>query len=164
MNNQTEVARLDRSEPPEGYQVGRGQWSCPAAVQPGTIQGKPWTSARFCTEGQELECAWTHREARQDPPGMRVEVANGVATAGVATAWVDCDPSGPVPAWRRRGGIEADARAAAWAWYWRRVDLANRLDASPLGMPGTKRGNGWLEWTDEDCEKVERALAEVLRG
>lgn len=102
-----------------------------------------------------LSVAWAKYKAENDPPGLPLF------------------SSGRVMEWY---GGAAEARAAAWAWYERRLDLAVKLErlADFMLSIGTHTNfNPWprgLTWTDEQVAGVERwlvgrgKLPEVLRG
>ncbi len=104
-----------------------------------------------------------------DPPGMQV-----AGPAGNTTLWSWRLLSGAHEAvlWSRS---EAEARAAAWAWYDRRLALHERLRCGLGDRLGRCDGlDFWpliLSWSDDQVAEVERWLVdstvgmpEVLRG
>lgn len=140
----TAIDRLDYSKPPRLYlerasdpQVEAGLYAAPTYE----------TCYVGMTRGDSLLAAWAHYKASNDPPGMCIEE---VAGADVAWRWV-------VVADRERrflAGTQMSARAAAWAWYDRRLQLAN------LGSP-------WpfvLTWSNDECADEARRYWEVSRG
>jgi hypothetical protein len=160
------VARLDKSRPPPGYGIDR----C------GIVAHMGWPEDGHFT----LASAWAHYETRHDSPGMTLEPY--WATVSGSTRW-DVQALGQCVA---RFYEEQKARAAAWAWYWRRVALADRVGREcslvtetlfrghNVGLPSTRVPvEVWpctLTWSEEQVVEVERWLAEggetpeVLRG
>lgn len=139
------IARLDRSKPPPGYEVGRdggGDWYW--------IRGPEGAEGhRGDMGGSETEvvaAAWAHYETRHDPPGI-------------------------VPAWDDEPGIyltvaggcllaeggghdpETEARAVAWTWYWRRAEIAAEWD-----WPRA------LTWSDEQVAEAAATAALKASG
>ena len=88
------------------------------------------------------------------------------------------DPENDHPTYRRGctlGSLaswsSAEARAAAWAWYWRRLAAVEAADRKGWAAPGDPL-DPWpaaLTWSDEQVSEVERWLSdggeppEVLR-
>lgn len=96
----------------------------------------------------DREAVWAQYRAEHDPPGMYVD----------GTAWGLLEEVDSVP-----GGVDenrAQSRCAAWAWYWRRVKLADAY------QPAVSQGLGhlvptWpsvLGWTDEQVAAAEACL------
>lgn len=110
------VTRLDYSKPPPMYRIdeqdSEWDWSCGDPVNPDD------GNASFITsEAEALAAAWSHYKGEHDPPGMVVHHVSWWPAA--------LSSQGPL------GGdttSHAFARAAAWAWYDRRLALADRLD------------------------------------
>lgn len=90
-----------------------------------------------------IAAAWAHYECERDPPGMET--------------------------FDYRWDTRDAARAAAWAWYWRRVAVGDVLVQGAVSiserwssMPAPPK-RGWprcLTWSDEQVSEVERWLAE----
>ena len=121
------------------------------------------------TEADAIADAWIDCKASNDPPGMQV-----AGPAGNTTLWSWRLLSGAHEAvlWSRS---EAEARAAAWAWYDRRHALHERLRCGLGDRLGRCDGlDFWpliLSWSDDQVAEVERWLVdstaempEVLRG
>ena len=162
--------RYDFSEPPPGYEVGCAQDDEERLALVGSplysvrLDGiTPWawnepTSPDLAscgdatTRAEAVAGAWAHHKARHDPPGMLMWVA-----ALLAAQELPPDESG--------------IRAAAWAWYERRLALALRFDLGDEGdahvnpaLQDVVEAPGWstwpriLTWTDEQVAEVERRL------
>lgn len=163
MSEETAIEILDFSQPPPGH-----------------------SDCAICeSEADGPGRAWAHHRARHDPPGFRVSLWESWSPAPAAIsffAW-EFETPGLIVKSEKFGDL-AEARAAAWDWYERRLALALRFD---LGDEGGARVNpvlqdvveapGWstwlriLTWTDEQVAEVERWLVdrtaempEVLRG
>lgn len=126
-----------------------------------------------------LAHAWRDYKECHDPPGM--EVWQTIARQGsiAQTVWV-FSVAGAAD------GIDwytesKEARAAAWAWYERRLALTRRLEQTceaqhlqvplPLLHANVAYWPRIMTWTDEQVAEVERWLVdstvevpEVLRG
>lgn len=153
-----EVPQLDYSKPPPGFR----------------ISGPPSHSEH--TQAA-IRDAWAYYKTDNDPPGFLV---TGDEAAD--------DGSGGNAAWLLpervllagdgyHGGYAttSSARTAAWAWYDRRLALAERLRCALGDRLGRCDGlDFWpviLTWSDEQVAEVERWLVdstaempEVLRG
>lgn len=179
--NTCDVQRFDRSKPPQGYNVGwsthgTSEWSftSPAGARfPRPASGID-DLAGFASEAEAIAAAWAQHQERNDPPGMPVEYVRPTDPLWVAAHdgwWVYTTVVGGMLCLFRRDD-EASARAAAWAWYWRRVALADALICfDPRKVKWDP--DVWprcLAWSDEQVAAVERWLAEggelpeVLRG
>lgn len=160
------VERLDFSKPPPGYYV--------SGVETFALEGRVYFGREYSewhnhtsSNTEALAAAWAHYEARHDPPGLgTVQVCEGrwlVATKPCTAPGADLDG---------RHNSQVEARAAAWAWYWRRVKLSRALGYE-------HRWPAALVWSDDACATVERynaaiqaphsdplaiELPEVLRG
>lgn len=171
----SQVARLDRTKPPPGTVHDSDRRSVLVGLaEMGIVRTSP-------------ESAWVHYQRFGDPPGMW--------SRGGAFGLLD-DPANDHPTYRRgctlgslASWTSAEARAAAWAWYWRRIALAQRLGTGPFAPlpcecskpPKEWHGAGaslcqhsgellrvlatefWprcLAWSDEQVAEVERWLAE----
>ena len=130
----TPVPRLDYSKPPPGYST----WTYKGA----TLYQAP--------NGEQIgprSAAWAHYKAHNNPPGMRSD-SYGYGQDTVAQTW-----------WVMHN-LEADAdaaRAAAWAWYDRRLALADRL----VVQFHEDQRPAWphcLTWPDDQVAEVERKL------
>jgi len=191
------IARLDFSKAPPGYDIGpdtgenAGGWFWVRGPQNG--EGHRGDIGR--TEDDALAAAWAHHEARNDPPGCSIGLVmrgQGVTTRGdFVTDWgATSAPS--VTAYKgkaQRAGAYQEARAAAWAWYKRRLALAEALDVDRTArIMAVGRGighmepKGWVQavvavlpngyfeaadpwprcltWTDEQVAEVERWLVD----
>ena len=150
----SQVARLDRTQPPPGYTLtpSCGVW---VADKHGQLIRE---ADSFDDEANAIAAAWDHYEREHDPPGMVVWLD---ALAGDDVWWWGDEDRNYGPQERE----EADARAAAWVWYWRRVAVANDLDnLSIRDFAGTPRGcvTRWPEclvWLDEQVFTVERWIS-----
>lgn len=129
------VERIDYSKPPPGYTCA-GLWWAYGEEESGHAE---WTDTCLKRQAAGVVAAWAHYKARHDPPGMWVEMSEhgnwawGTRDLGCHD-WVDSfdDPE------RER---EA-ARAAAWAWYDRRLEVATQLDAGAVVLVEHLDGGG----------------------
>ncbi len=166
-----EVQRLDRTQPPPGYEVvGTGGASWAKRPRPARwsvrLNGQHLQFEQTKTWG--IAAAWAHYEREHDPPGMwaRLDSSTGGGLWGVGSWWFTTS-------------AEAAARAAAWAWYWRRAALAAEVERKTQ----VKIGGAWVDrrlllsdvdvwprclaWSEEDvttCEawlKAEQAVLQV---
>ena len=130
----TPVPRLDYSKPPPGYST----W---------TYKGATLYQAPNGEQNGPRSAAWAHYKAHNNPPGMRSD-SYGYGQDTVAQTW-----------WVMHN-LEADAdaaRAAAWAWYDRRLALADRL----VVQFHEDQRPAWphcLTWPDDQVAEVERKL------
>jgi len=177
------IARLDRTQPPPGYHVGYYDgwwWSTRQSDEPFDGNESPLASREAA-----IAAAWAHYERANDPPGLCPGRLGGVLNSDLERA--DYDPRVERWIWtgvfRAVNGIltgsgevsegrawptMAEARAAAWAWYWRRLALSRRLcDEGPMGVVVTEGRalacgvDHWprcLAWPDEQVSAVERWL------
>ena len=165
------VEKLDRTQPPPGYEVSDSEWGSPPGWfwYPDPFEDAQNCGAPLATEAAALAAAWAHYEREHDPPGLQVH------------AWGYGRREAEQPWWRARDSANlAEARAAAWAWYWRRVEVGDVLMRGPVSiserratMPVPPR-RAWpvcLTWSDAQVAEVERWLAkggepppEVLRA
>jgi len=157
-----QVERLDRTQPPPGFDLRKLE----KGLQMTVVVARVWGP-------RAVAAAWEVHEREYDPPGL---VVWPDPLAGDDVWWWGDEDRNYGPEQRD----EADARAAAWAWYWRRVAVADTLDTescnearSPRLWWALKRAPVWprcLAWSDEQLAVVERWLAEggelpeVLRG
>ncbi len=123
------IQRLDYSKPPPGYTV-RFEDSSGANGDgpPLWWYGAPHCLASMGSEAEALAAAWAHYKAHNDPPGMWSGQARGEHPGGYGYALMESSHEHPLEADFER--ID-DARAAAWAWYDRRLALTSRLDTAP---------------------------------
>lgn len=147
-----DIARLDFSKPPPGYEISEepdaddAEWGFESGP-PWCARLRPlwehveWTSAWVVTEAAALVAAWAHYKARHDQPGNidRIMLDLGVEDWGVP--------------------------AARWAWYERRLALAERL-AGFGDFEAARTGScpWWpacLVWSDEQVSAVERWIADL---
>jgi len=127
------VERLDFSKPPPGYELTTscGVW---VSDPDGELIRE---DESFADEDDALAAAWAHHEARDDPPGMWAGQARGEHEGGYGF--------GLMGRHDHQHALEADferideARAAAWAWYKRRLALEgpvrDRLDDERADCP-----------------------------
>ena len=103
----SQVARLDRTQPPPGYTLtpSCGVW---VADKRGQLIRE---ADSFDDEANAIAAAWDHYEREHDPPGMVVWLD---ALAGDDVWWWGDEDRNYGPQERE----EADARAAAWVYYW----------------------------------------------
>lgn len=110
-------------------------------------RGKPppnWMWRGECHDDDEREQqaqirAWEHYESRHDLPGM--DIIRGALEA----------------VYRAAGDLSLLTRAAAWAWYWRRVAVSLAMEAS--GIEAYK--SVWpdcLAWPDKTVAHHEAAM------
>lgn len=132
------IQRLDYSKPPPGYLVhdlnDDGWWWRVDEPEDGCLSPHE-------TEGEALAAAWAHHKAHNDPPGLVVfwESDDKHFAPDGDGEWhvylgdpVDALIGAPSCWWKRcpaenRQVMEAEARAAAWAWHDCRLALAERL-------------------------------------
>ena len=132
----TPVPRLDYSKPPPGYST----W---------TYKGATFYQAPNGEQNGPRSAAWAHYKAHNNPPGMRSD-SYGYGQDTVAQTW-----------WVVHN-LEADAdaaRAAAWAWYDRRLATAAGFDAlgsDPWPWPEC------LSWSDKQASTAELHLGSAL--
>lgn len=129
------ILRLDYSKPPPGWDVA-GPW--PAGL---------------------IVAAWKDYKREHDPPGMTEIFGCGGMVDGEIVRGL-----------KFRFGIASDevlyadrdkARAAAWAWYDRRDNIADALVIFTMPSSASVRSPFWprcLTWTDEQVAEVERWL------
>jgi hypothetical protein len=89
-----------------------------------------------------LAAAWAHYKLRHDPPGL------------------PSFSSARVVEWY---GSSAEARAAAWSWYERRLALLARLEVAEAVMRTFIVDDLWpviLTWSDDQVAEVERWLVD----
>lgn len=157
------VERLDRTQQPPGYVVehdgpdGRWYWD--------DTSGMPRCAGYKDSRDNAIAAAWAHFEAANDPPGM--VVYDDPFSGGDVWWWGDEDRAySDEPC-----DSDDQARAAVWAWYWRRVAVADKVefgdpDGDPDDFPRAQDdgvGPIWprcLAWPDEQVAEVERWLAE----
>lgn len=173
-----DIERLDYSKPPPGYTVDGLWWSHPVPPRPRHphhIGPDDTRNVAKVAAADGLAAAWAHYKNRNDPPGLCITVD---PFTGDDEYWFAADPAPGVFAATMPGGPaenEAEARAAAWAWYDRRLALAERLRCALGDRLGRCDGlDFWpviLTWSDEQVAEVERWLVdstaempEVLRG
>ena len=126
----TDIQRIDYSKPPPGYTV-RFEDSSGANGDgpPLWWYGAPHYLASMGSEAEALSAAWANHKAHNDPPGMWIERVRPpeYAPRGTTSVWWTYYAGG--------GGLlclfakpdEVVARAAAWAWYDRRLALWEKL-------------------------------------
>ncbi len=163
------IDRLDYSKPPRFYLERSSDPQEEAALFADAAYEACYLGM---TRGESLLAAWAHYKAHSDPPGLTEIFRCGGLIDGEV-----------IRGWKFRFGIASDevlcpdreaARAAAWAWYDRRLALAAQLDhvEAPEEARSVDEGaSHMLTWSDEQVSAVERWLAnstaempEVLRG
>ncbi len=134
------ILRLDYSKPPPGWDVA-GPW--PAGL---------------------IVAAWKDYKREHDPPGMWTTRSSEVTEAYGDQTW-EAGPAellnGTGPTWIGQYGSRPEARAAAWAWYDRRDNIADALVIFTMPSSASVRSPFWprcLTWTDEQVAEVERWL------
>lgn len=137
------VERLDRTQPPPKMWV---DWNEGAAWCWGNDgEGyRGWVDdSEADAHAKAIAAAWAHYECEHDPPGMET--------------------------FDYRWDTRDAARAAAWAWYWRRVAVGDvlvqvaRFGGAGIDDQRSLMLTGWprcLTWSDEQVSEVERWLAE----
>lgn len=126
------VEQLDYSKPPPGYRIawrthGAREWVF-------AVDGRD-ALEQFASEVDAITAAWSHAKVAADPPG--------VMHCGPLALYVTFGPGLP----------KFLSRAAAWAWYDRRLALAHTGVAWPLV----------LTWSDEACAAAEANNARLDR-
>lgn len=128
------IVLLNRSEAPPGY----SQWQYKGRSVGGTLYQD--------IHGEQvggLKEAWAHYEARHNPPGWFTNAP------GWLTAFFARDAVG--------------ARKAAWAWYWRRVEVIGTVRAVCLDDGMTAEAfdelNLWPEILSRSDEQCDEAIA-----
>lgn len=158
------IARLNRSEPPPGYDVRESEVWIGWIWQRGDDTCRPARESRAAA----IKAAWAQHQERNDPPGLTVHRFDADDAAGVtwAVQVLDCPIDGPRPPgpgvnW----ATPRDARAAAWAHYWRCVNLVEQaLKAAQRRGFEVGAGSDWalcLAWPEEQLAREERELAEI---
>lgn len=157
------IERLDFSKPPPGYTVAWLTHSSPEWVF--RVDERDDFN-QYDSEDKARSAAWAHYKARHDPPGMWTlywenedRVAQGYAWGYRSEAAFGTEPT------------QDAARAAAWAWYERRLALADLLESEDIDRRLTEHHpeirtarlcRGWwpvvLIWSDEQVAAVERWL------
>lgn len=134
------VVRLDFSKMPPGYVMARGRLILPDGTE----------SVSDDREAHTLAAAWAKYKARHDPPGMVTR-----EWTGPDKAWLWAVAAAP----ERRGvaGSQPEARAAAWAWYERRLSLVRALEDVGLQLDLWPAALSWTE-DNGDCEACESWL------
>lgn len=181
------VQRIDFNAPPPGYTAEGQWWSYPSPTPSHPLPN----IAMVAPSNGALAAAWAHYKDRHDPPGLRTRPWGFGGWVFCCGLIVDPQP-GPRKVMLNDDGqpyaSEADARAAAWAWYERRLEIAARLEsilrrALRTVILATEAAyfskceictyQAWprcLTWSDEQVAEVERWLVdpaempEVLRG
>lgn len=177
--------RLNYTQRPPGYEVS--EWTGPTK-----ICARGWyvfsdpaenainRGAPLYAQDEALERAWSHYKGRHDPPGMWV----ALAPEGGPWAWGD-DIVGCL-GWTDgdTDAHAAEARAAAWARYDDRLELAARVETCDGAVRPELAAKYWslygittpfwprcLAWSDESAAVVRKWLADstmampdVLRG
>jgi len=121
-----QVKRLDRTRPPPGYTLtpSCGVW---VADERGELIRE---DESFDDEASAIAAAWAHYEREHDPPGLETwedpEYGWWFFGLGSDFEWY-ADLQAKTGARQNPGAERKDARAAAWAWYWRRVAVANEI-------------------------------------
>lgn len=170
----TPVPRLDYSKTPSGYGEIRA-----VGFEDGTFWSIGHESGLGFRGGETadvLAAAWVHYKAHNDPPGMCVFVWPREKAGDPPTAWCVALHGQPhftaftePEADACRPDVETQVRAAAWAWYDRRLVLWHRLAQEQAALMAVLVGcsptwhspDCWphcLAWTDEQVGQTERAL------
>lgn len=134
------VERLDYSKPPPGYTVGD------ELEEDAPLFTWRWDGEWMGREDEKtdaLAAAWAHHKARRDPPGIQVHF---IAGRGYLVQVFD-HPAGESPDNHVGPTYEpladlASARAAAWAWYDRRLAVAQRLNGDVVVLVEHLDGGG----------------------
>lgn len=132
---------------------------------PTNYQLPSWVTAEDTDIAEVIKHAWRHFKAHNEPPGLEV-TKDGLFGFEFHVV----------------GGGRQSALSAAWAWYDRRLALADRLDGVDPRLiehhpevSTARLCKGWwpccLTWSDDQVAEVERWLIdstaempEVLRG
>lgn len=173
------IDRLDYSKPPTEYLVhdlnDDGWWWRIDEPEDGC-------TSSYETEADCRAAAWAHYKAHNDPPGMSVVPRTLRQGSVEQQVWCFTPAVDVAPEWSW-SVEEAQARAAAWAWYDRRLAVTEKLDRARSDAEA-HRGvelrsrplppHHWprcLTWPDVQVAEVDRWLVdsaaempEVLRG
>ncbi len=149
-----QVKRLDRTRPPPGYTLtpSCGVW---VADERGELIRE---DESFDDEASAIAAARAHYEVENDPPGLQTWNEAEGPPGGVWMIGV-LGESGHFADYRS----QAEARADAWAHYWRRVAVSLDLDGENGPAESWPERCAWplpLTWPDEQVSAVERWLAE----
>lgn len=168
------VDRLDFSKPPNDYLVWFDDgWSCVCwgLEDDGQAINTPDDNL---TEEAATAAAWAHCKARHDPPGMRVESCKGAASSPRSGWFVVVLLHGDVSHWLFVKLTEAEARAAAWAWYEDALEVADLLGGESGPAETWPKRCSWpipMRWSADERASVRawaagpgHAMPEVLRG
>lgn len=160
----TPVPRLDYSKTPSGYGEIRA-----VGFEDGTFWSIGHESGLGFRGGETadvLAAAWVHYKAHNDPPGMCVFVWPREKAGDPPTAWCVALHGQPhftaftePEADACRPDVETQVRAAAWAWYDRRLAIAAGFDAlgsDPWPWPEC------LSWSDKQASTAELHLGSAL--
>lgn len=143
-----EVKRLDRAQPPPGYEVG----------------------IDLSSHGRAMAVAacWARYERECDPPGL---TTLDVRMSGLWCPYVQhADGLYPAEMLVRDADTQERARAYAWSYYWRRAALVQlferaseimKVPAFPIG----KEAVAWadiLTWPDDKVASMEREVAAMI--
>mgnify|MGYP000609011271 CR=1 FL=1 len=132
-----QVERLDFGKLPPGYRLHEGE-DCngeppDAAGVGGCLATEYWSTWYWVLDSEDdagptrrdravaIADAWAHYKARNDPPGLQTFVS-------AERSWWRAAFPGHYHAGTSHP-TQAEARAAAWAWYERRLALADALEA-----------------------------------
>ena len=188
----TDVQRLDYSKPPPEYTASEDPKEPMCILSDGLYfnSNRGW----WRSDGQPLRwhtiaSTWAYYKAHSDPPGMTVawEPADDCCGAVGAGDWEvtlgSPDGTTMVAWWRtaeskdagaESGALRAAARAAAWAWYDRRLTLLAKLELAEVVTRQYIADDLWpaiVSWSDAQVALAERwlvdstmELPEVLGG
>lgn len=160
-NRGLQVARLDRNERPEGYIIRPTSFAYCFIDPTGNAHASSMDAhGHGWSRDTALERAWAHYEREHNPPGMWVE-SGGFAEDDVVFWGVGHERD--VDNATASTSYEA-ARAAAWAHYWKRLELVRRMEALTDPRYRLQAPGAWpevLAWSDEQVSQVEKDLAEA---
>lgn len=145
-----DIARLDFSKPPPLFDP---------QILPQNLRLTIETAGAWGPNA--IAAAWALTKERSNPPGMETREWPGPDKAWIWSVLAR-------PECRGVSGSQSAARAAAWAWYERRLALAERL-AGFGDFEAARTGScpWWpasLFWSDEQVSTVERWMADLAGG
>ena len=163
----TPVPRLDYSKTPSGYRLlsaGGPYWWGNNAVWLDSSGDRTiaisdaWAHYKRHNDPPGLTVAWEPADEHRDPDGAGDWEVTLISPTGTTTVvwWRSVEAKGAVV---EIGTVSVAARAAAWAWYDRRLAIAAGFDAlgsDPWPWPEC------LSWSDKQASTAELHLGSAL--
>lgn len=173
------IERLDYSKPPPGYALAQAAHGFLFFDRTGERHGAAMRDLGHDWHRDAARAkAWVYYKARSDPPRFLVtgdEEADSGEGGNAAWLLPEGLTSDSITVYHDGFTTTAAARADAWAWYDRRLGLANRLAArADFDGARTNACPWWprcLTWSNDQVTEVKRWLVdstaempEVIRG